>query len=134
MVRGEVESDGPDGPLIRVGAMRLRGRPGPSLAPGAAVDCAIRAERIRILEGAEAGGCDAEVEAVVEQRIFEGDRVAYELRAPALGDARLFAFDHDHLSHGRHAARSTVRVGWNAADLLPFPADDNQNPSRQGDA
>ena len=48
------------------------------------------ADRVRLTAGdAAPPGCDATVAAVVEDAIFEGDRILYELRLPMMGDARL---------------------------------------------
>ena len=106
---------------VRVGDHELRARLGPAPIPaGEAVDCAIRAEQIRIL-GAGEDGCDNVLDATVESRIFEGDRMVYAVRVAALSDARLYLFDHDPLHHQVHEIESSIRIGWNAKDLFPFP-------------
>ncbi len=118
---GVVSSIDEHGPLIRLGATELRGRSGSDLQPGAAVECAIRAEQVRILNDGEPR-CDTMLDAVVRQRVFEGDRNLYELQAAALGEARLYAFDHDAHRQRRREPHDEVQVGWNAGDLLLFPA------------
>ena len=113
---------------ILSGAAEFRGRAGFDFRPGAAVECAIRAEQVRILKDGDPL-CDTTLDAVVRQRVFEGDRNLYELQAPALGDARLYAFDQDVNRHRRHEPHEEVRIGWNARDLLLFPASQaGENP------
>ncbi len=118
-LRGAVES--PDG-IVRVGSQTLRGRiSDPAVQPGAAVDCAIRAEQVRIFESSDrAHALDNGVEGVVRARIFEGDRAVYEVGCPSLGDALVYAFDHDPTHHKVFEPDDPVYVAWNASDLMIF--------------
>ena len=109
------------GARVRSGTAELRGRASIDLEPGAVVACAIRAEQVKILTD-ESTHCDTTLEAVVRQRVFEGDRNLYELRAPALGETQLYAFDHDAHRRRRHEPQEKVKIGWNVGDLLLFPA------------
>jgi len=59
-------------------------------------------------------------EGVVDQQIFEGDRMLYQIRCPQLGDVVIFAFDHDPTHHKFHQKNETVGIGWNAQDLLVY--------------
>ena len=128
ILSGVVSTVDEDGPVVRSGAAEFRGRAGFDFRPGAAVECAIRAEQVRILKDGDPL-CDTTLDAVVRQRVFEGDRNLYELQAPALGDARLYAFDQDVNRHRRHEPHEEVRIGWNARDLLLFPASQaGENP------
>ncbi|MEM9048086.1 MAG: ABC transporter ATP-binding protein [Pseudomonadota bacterium] len=104
------------GASLRIGTTELPGRPGPGLSAGAPAEAAIRAERIRILAPGETA--EISLEAVVDQRVFEGDRVLYELRVPSL-NARLAAFD----PAGRppHGPGETLRIGLAAQDIMIFP-------------
>ena len=90
------------------------------LLAGTRVDCALRAEKLRIVARPDSGhdGC---VEAVVVQTIFEGDRTVYELSAEALGGAVLRVIDRHPDEHVRHRPGDVVTVGWRARDLLLFP-------------
>ncbi|NKC04813.1 ABC transporter ATP-binding protein [Brucella haematophila] len=93
------------------------------VAAGDAVSCAIRAEQIRIGANAESGaGLDTKLEGVVTDAIFEGERIVYELRVPALGDALMRVFDHDPVGHSQFEEGATVPIGWNARDLIVFAA------------
>jgi putative spermidine/putrescine transport system ATP-binding protein len=119
---GAVEETGDDRARVRVGERMLAARAGGMLPAGAPVDCAIRAEQIRILADGEDESYENIVTGRVTQRIFEGDRMVYEVRVPELAGATVFVFDHDAAHHASHAPDSTVRLGWNARDLFAFPA------------
>ncbi|MBA8820240.1 polyamine ABC transporter ATP-binding protein [Ochrobactrum sp. P6BS-III] len=93
------------------------------VAAGNTVSCAIRAEQIRIGTNAESGaGLDTKLEGVVTDAIFEGERIVYELRVPALGNALMRVFDHDPVGHSQFEEGVTVPIGWNARDLIVFAA------------
>jgi len=88
------------------------------------LDCALRAEHVRITPAGAASGelrLDVHLAGVVRQVAFEGDRTLYEVSVPALGGALLRAIDRSPESHLRLAAGSPVGVGWRACDLMPFP-------------
>ena len=83
-LRGEVVAVADGSARVRVGAVELVGRHAdPGLRPGAAVELAVRAERVRLLAPDEAS--DARLVAQVTEVVFEGDRFVYEVRVPALG-------------------------------------------------
>jgi putative spermidine/putrescine transport system ATP-binding protein len=117
----EVAADG----TVRlvVGSMELQARaPAAVLSPGQAVDAALRAEQIRLAaERSALAGLSHVFEGRIEEIIFEGDRIVYGVRCPALGDTLLRLFDHDPLHHRSHAAGDAVVIGWNASDLMIFP-------------
>ncbi|MEM1265100.1 MAG: ABC transporter ATP-binding protein [Pseudomonadota bacterium] len=108
---GEVAESAPERVAIRVGDALMTGRPGPTLAPGTAVDCALRAERISIGTG------ENTVSGIVRDRIFEGDRLVYAVDVPAMG-VTLTLFDH---SGAEHAPGADIALGFAARDLLAFP-------------
>jgi len=111
-----------DGAAARVAAgdVELAVRTTGALEAGMPVDCAIRAEQVRLLDDG-AAEYDTVLEGLIAQRIFEGDRMVYQVRVPALADAILFVFDHDPVHHTEHPPESRVRLGWNARDLFAFP-------------
>jgi putative spermidine/putrescine transport system ATP-binding protein len=124
-----VEGVAAEGPALVAGGATLPGRApeGRSApAPGRPARGALRADRVRLAASGAPDGCDAVVEAVVTDAIFEGDRILYELRAPALG-AVLRAADADPGAHARHAPGARVTAGWARGDFLLFDAEDNQN-------
>jgi putative spermidine/putrescine transport system ATP-binding protein len=108
---------------LAVGSTELQARaPAVALVPGQSVDAALRAEQIRLAADRSAlPSLDELFDAVVEEVIFEGDRIVYGVRCPALGDTLLRLFDHDPLHHRSHAAGDAVFIGWNASDLMIFP-------------
>jgi putative spermidine/putrescine transport system ATP-binding protein len=84
---------------------------------------AIRAEQVRIAAaGAPLAGLDTIVDGIVADVIFEGDRVVYEIAAPAAGDTVLRVFDHDPVGHNQFEPGSSVQLGWNEIDVLVFSA------------
>ncbi|MCO5731489.1 ABC transporter ATP-binding protein [Rhizobium sp. SSA_523] len=92
-----------------------------NLALGAACACAIRAEQIRIAPAnSRLDGLSTLVTGQVEDCIFEGERVVYAVRVPALGGALMRVFDHDPESHLQFSPGDGVLLGWNARDLHVF--------------
>ena len=88
---------------------------------GSAAECAVRAEQVRIFRSDDHSAVFDNVnEGVVDQTIFEGDRMVYQIRCPALGDAVVFAFDHDPTYHTFHQKGETVGIGWNARDMFVY--------------
>jgi putative spermidine/putrescine transport system ATP-binding protein len=117
-----------DGDIVRVstGGTVLAGRAAGDvhdLAAGKTVACALRAEQIRIGADREAlTSLDTVLAGNVQDVIFEGERVVYEVRPHGFDGVTLRVFDHDPAHHAEHAAGSAVFVGWNARDLLVYPA------------
>lgn len=112
-----------DGTMLRVktGNTSLSARStGESLDEGSIVDCAIRAEQIRLINDDETA-FENRVSGQVVQRIFEGDRVVYEICVEQMDNAILYVFDHDPLTHKEHSVADWVSLGWNATDLFAFP-------------
>jgi putative spermidine/putrescine transport system ATP-binding protein len=115
---------------IRIGDIVLKGRTSEDeLAAGSPAECAVRAEQVRIfppngqsdeLADRLVNELDNSFEGVVDQQIFEGDRMVYQIRCPALGDAAIFAFDHDPTHHKLHQKNDSVRIGWNARDVFVY--------------
>ena len=107
---------------VTTGDVVLKARAsGTLLEKNTAVECAIRAEQIRIFDD-ESAKFDNMMTGTVEQRIFEGDRVMYEIRVHELNDSILYVFDHDPASHQEYPIQNRVQLGWNARDLHVFPA------------
>ena len=122
LLRGAlVRIQGPD-VAVRVGAGELHGRTAADgLSAGRPVESAIRAEQVRILGPDDpTGHFDNALQAVVVQQIFEGDRMVYQVRCPELGDALIFAFDHDPADRKRYRKNDTIQIGWNSRDLLVY--------------
>jgi putative spermidine/putrescine transport system ATP-binding protein len=107
---------------IRIGDIALKGRTAENgLVIGTAAECAVRAEQVRIFRMDDHSAVFDNVnEGVVDQTIFEGDRMVYQIRCPGLGDAVVFAFDHDPTYHTFHQKGETVGIGWNARDMFVY--------------
>ena len=107
---------------IRIGGIALKGRTSEnSLVSGSAAECAVRAEQVRIFRTDDPSAIfDNVYDGVVDQKIFEGDRMVYQIRCPELGDAVIFAFDHDPTYHTFHQKGETVGIGWNARDMFVY--------------
>ena len=81
----------------------------------------VRAEQVRIFSAtAPPTALDTVFDGTVRERIFEGDRIVYEIACPALDAAAVYAFDHDPIHHKVFNPEEAVRIGWNAADLMIF--------------
>ena len=119
MLRGRAEA----GPAIRIGERLLPGRaPNPATAPrpGQPAVAALRAERVRIGPADVADGDGTSLAARVEDAVFEGERVLYELSVPELAGLRLRAIDRDPGGHARYRPGAPVSVHWSPDDLLLF--------------
>ena len=116
---GEVVSAGAGQARVRVGQLEIDGRIAAQADPGAPVECALRAEYVRLLDGAAPDGPG--LSGVIEEVIFEGDRTVYAVRVPELGDAVLQLFDSDHAADAVRAPGRTVEIGWDARDVMIFP-------------
>ena len=92
------------------------------------VECAVRAEQVRVLpaEGAT-GEFENTFQGVVDQQIFEGDRMVYQIRCPELGDAAIFSFDHDPTHSRFHQRNEAVTIGWNAKDVFVYASSHGYN-------
>lgn len=107
---------------VQIGTVALQARlPDSGLSPGQKVDCAIRAEKVRLFSpSATVNNLDNVLAASVRERIFEGDRIVYELHCEALDDALVYAFEHDPLQHNLFESGDLVQIAWNADDLMVF--------------
>jgi putative spermidine/putrescine transport system ATP-binding protein len=93
---------------------------GPSFAPGRTIECGIRAQHI--LLGRSAAQANTQFAACVEEAIFEGERVLYQLVVPALNGAKLTAISHREEDGTVLPVGSEVLTGWKKAHILVFPS------------
>ncbi|HWT30313.1 MAG TPA: ABC transporter ATP-binding protein [Propylenella sp.] len=124
-VTGTVAAVEGDTVRVRAGGTVLAGHAAGAnvLDTGRSVSCALRAEQIRITsDRAVLASLDTVLGGTVQDLIFEGERVVYEVRPSGFRDLVLRVFDHDPAHHAEHAAGSDVFLGWNARDLLVYPA------------
>ena len=108
------------GPAVAPGRVRVGETeiavPRSDLVLGQEVDIAIRAERITVDCG------ETRFPAEILDVVFEGDRLVYEVRVPALAGVVLRLFDLDPQGHGRQRAGDTLTIGWSVRDLFVFAA------------
>lgn len=109
---------------VDMGGVQLRARGNCELfAAGDVIDCAVRAEQVSLL--AEADGQESVLEntvaGMVRQRIFEGDRIVYEVLVSDMNDASIYVFDHNPGKHEEHELNARVRLGWEAESFYAFP-------------
>jgi putative spermidine/putrescine transport system ATP-binding protein len=121
-IEGKVSEVTPTNVTITAAGINLVGvASDENLAVGAACAGAVRAEQIRIAStNGRLEGLSTVVEGKVEDCIFEGERVVYEIRVQALGGVVMRVFDHDPESHLQFAPGDDVRLGWNARDMHIF--------------
>jgi putative spermidine/putrescine transport system ATP-binding protein len=121
LFKATVFDSGQDAMTVKTGNATFTARAsGERLPVGSVVECAIRAENVRIVNsGGDA--FDNVVSGTISQRVFEGDRIVYEVVADELDGARLFVFDYDAISHREYTENARVTLGWHARDLFAFP-------------
>jgi putative spermidine/putrescine transport system ATP-binding protein len=102
---------------VRIGGQAFRGRNQGVARAGAAVQCALRAERIRLV----APDAPEAVPATVSEEIFEGDRLIYVCAADGIAEP-LRVIDHAPGAHGQRAPGDRVGLSWSPEDLLVFAA------------
>jgi putative spermidine/putrescine transport system ATP-binding protein len=110
---------------LRIGGAELQGTVAgdDTLLPGGAAEAALRAEQVRVATtGADLRNLDTVLEGRVEDVIFEGERIVYEVLVDGFNEHRVRAFDHDPALHAEYPIGAHVFVGWNVRDLLVFPA------------
>lgn len=89
---------------------------------GDRAEYAIRAEHICVLRE-DTSGYDNTVEGVIKQRVFEGDRIVYEVSVPSLNNVSLFVVGHDDSeSLTELEVGSTALLGWRSREGMVFPA------------
>lgn len=122
LVKGTVVQVKENTVKFNVNSTRLSGQSSSGFDIGESVEGAIRAEQVRIdAEQSEPEGMDNVIQGVVDEQIFEGDRMVYQVRCPSLGSVPIFVFDHDPSHHVLHKRGDIVVLSWNTRDLLVYP-------------
>lgn len=92
-----------------------------TVAQAARCTCAIRAEQVRIAPSQDRlGRLETQVRGQVNDAIFEGERIVYEIKVAELGDVVMKVFDHDPVGHLQFDPGDIVHLGWDAKDLHVF--------------
>ncbi len=106
---------------VELGTVTLLARGNEQLfSVGDVIDCALRAEQIALID-TEDSRYDNSVSGLVRQRIYEGDRMVYEVQVEDTGGSSVYVFDHDPGKNGEHDVGASVRLGWNAEVFYAFP-------------
>jgi putative spermidine/putrescine transport system ATP-binding protein len=122
LIKGRAVSFSGNGVELMVNNTSLRGRSSGRFDVGDPVEGAIRAEQVRIHpQGTRLEDMDNVLEGVVDEQIFEGDRMVYQVRCQSLGSIPVFVFDHDPAHHVLHRRGDAVTLSWNERDLLVYP-------------
>ncbi len=103
---------------LRAGHATLRARAAASPPMGTRVDCTLRAERIRL----SATAADNALDGIVRRRIFEGDRIVYEVEVPDLHGMTLPVIDRASAAGPGPRESDAVALSFSARDLSIFPA------------
>lgn len=123
-ISGAVRMVSDDSAILVQGATEIAGVIGDAHNPpraGEKASGAIRAEQVRLAASAASlAGLETVLEGTVSDAIFEGERIVYEVRVPALGGETLRVFDHDPIGHVQHEPGASVSLGWNNRDVLVF--------------
>ncbi|MEM8552933.1 MAG: ABC transporter ATP-binding protein [Pseudomonadota bacterium] len=89
-----------------------------SLGVGAAVECTVRAEAVRLLKEGETA--DNTLEGTVTAAIFEGERIVYRTSCPSIA-ADLWAVSSARGPGQTHRPGDKVALGIDGEDVLVFP-------------
>jgi putative spermidine/putrescine transport system ATP-binding protein len=120
-IEGEVSTVSGDQVRFRRGSVELGGIMAGNAAPprpGQLIAGAVRAEQIRIARSTRPlEKLDTILAGEISDAIFEGERVVYAVRVPALGDLILRVFDHDPVAHAQYEPGTGVTLGWNDTDV-----------------
>ena len=125
LLPGKLVNQSGDRAAVLVGERELSGRlrrkardAGSDLRPGVAVQCALRAERVRIASAGKAlSTTDFSFTGRISDVIFEGERQIYVVDVPGLSETPLRILHHDQDEFATHHIGEQVHVGWKAGDM-----------------
>ena len=93
---------------------------GDAFKVGDAVEVALRAEQIQFVERSDQP-FENTISGVIVQRIFEGDRVVYEVRVSDMNNSSIYVFDHNPDLYEEYSFNESVQLGWSANNFYAFP-------------
>lgn len=105
--------------LVNARGLDLTVTPDSTIEPGAEIDCGIRAQHIAVGQLAE--NAEVRFEGRIEDAVFEGERVIYEVSIPELGGLVFKAISHLAGKEEILQVGLTTTIGWAAEKLLVFP-------------
>lgn len=95
----------------------LRGK-ADELPAGTPVQCALRAEQIRIAsQEHDLNSLDFQFQGTISDVIFEGERQIYEVSVPELSDNPIRIFHHDQDDFATHDVGALIHLGWTKRDM-----------------
>lgn len=95
----------------------IRGEP-EALAAGTQVQCALRAEQIRIASRErDLESLDFQFQGTISDVIFEGERQIYEVDVPELSTTPIRIFHHDQDDFATHDVGAPIHLGWTKRDM-----------------
>lgn len=95
----------------------IRGEP-EALVAGTQVQCALRAEQIRIASRErDLESLDFQFQGTISDVIFEGERQIYEVDVPELSTTPIRIFHHDQDDFATHDVGAPIHLGWTKRDM-----------------
>lgn len=88
------------------------------MAAGTPVQCALRAEQIRIAgQKRDLQKLDFQFQGTISDVIFEGERQIYEVDVPELSNTPIRIFHHDQDDFATHDVGTLIHLGWTRRDM-----------------
>lgn len=88
------------------------------MAAGTPVQCALRAEQIRIAgQERDLQKLDFQFQGTISDVIFEGERQIYEVDVPELSNTPIRIFHHDQDDFATHDVGTLIHLGWTKRDM-----------------
>lgn len=88
------------------------------MAAGTQVQCALRAEQIRIAgQEGDLQSLDFQFQGTISDVIFEGERQIYEVDVPELSNTPIRIFHHDQDDFATHDVGTLIHLGWTKRDM-----------------
>lgn len=106
---------------VKMGEINLAGTvrgKADDMAAGTPVQCALRAEQIRIAgRELDLQGLDFHFQGTISDVIFEGERQIYEVDVPELSNTPIRIFHHDQDDFAQHDVGTLIHLGWTKRDM-----------------
>jgi putative spermidine/putrescine transport system ATP-binding protein len=106
---------------VTLGAVNLAGTVRSTtneLTTGSKVQCALRAEQIRVASQKHAlSDLDFQFQGTISDVIFEGERQIYEVDVPELSATPIRIFHHDQDDFATHDVGEPIHLGWTKRDM-----------------
>lgn len=118
---GQISSVEDNMASVKMGEINLAGTvrgKADDMAAGTPVQCALRAEQIRIAgKELDLQGLDFHFQGTISDVIFEGERQIYEVDVPELSNTPIRIFHHDQDDFAQHDVGTLIHLGWTKRDM-----------------